>query len=156
NVRCRPATPLRNLYFIGLFFIAFRDCSFPIAQSRAKFGDRLGDWLGRRKMAGRLTARKVATAKPGKHSDGGNLYLIVSDTGSRKWVLRFTWRGSAKEMGLGSANDVPLAEAFSKRGRADSGIPGSARGRGRSPSPDTSSPPSGSPRAGSSPLWAVG
>ena len=29
-------------------------------------------------MAGRLTARKVATAKPGKYSDGGNLYLIVS------------------------------------------------------------------------------
>ena len=62
-------------------------------------------------MSGRLTARKVATAKAGKYSDGGNLYLIVSDTGSRKWVLRFTWRGAAKEMGLGSANDVPLADA---------------------------------------------
>ena len=65
-------------------------------------------------MSGRLTARKVATAKPGKHSDGGNLYLIVSDTGSRKWVLRFTWRGAAKEMGLGSANGVPLADAREK------------------------------------------
>lgn len=62
-------------------------------------------------MSGHLTARKVATAKAGKHSDGGNLYLIVSDTGSKKWVLRFTWRGTAKEMGLGSANDVPLADA---------------------------------------------
>ena len=28
-------------------------------------------------MAGQLTARKVETAKPGKYSDGGNLYLIV-------------------------------------------------------------------------------
>ena len=65
-------------------------------------------------MNGRLSARKVATAKPGKHSDGGNLYLIVSDTGSRKWVLRFTWRGAAKEMGLGSANDVSLADARDK------------------------------------------
>lgn len=65
-------------------------------------------------MSGRLTARKVATAKAGKHSDGGNLYLIVSDTGTRKWVLRFTWRGAAKEMGLGSANDVPLADAREK------------------------------------------
>lgn len=65
-------------------------------------------------MSGRLTARKVATAKPGKHSDGGNLYLIVSDTGSRKWVMRFTWRGGAKEMGLGSANDVPLVDAREK------------------------------------------
>ena len=62
-------------------------------------------------MAGRLTARKVETAKAGKYSDGGNLYLIVSPTGSRKWVLRFTWRGKAKEMGLGSATTVDLADA---------------------------------------------
>ena len=59
-------------------------------------------------MAGKLTARKVETAKPGKYSDGGNLYLIVSETGARKWVLRFTWRGRAKEMGLGSAARSPL------------------------------------------------
>lgn len=65
-------------------------------------------------MNGRLTARKVATAKTGKHSDGGNLYLVVSGSGARKWVLRFTWRGAAKEMGLGSANDVPLIDAREK------------------------------------------
>ena len=62
-------------------------------------------------MAGRLTARKVATAKPGKYSDGGNLYLIVSPSGSRKWVLRFTWLGRGKEMGLGAAATVSLADA---------------------------------------------
>jgi integrase len=65
-------------------------------------------------MAGKLTARKVQTAKPGKYSDGGNLYLIVADTSTRKWVLRFTWRGRAKEMGLGSATSVPLADAREK------------------------------------------
>jgi integrase len=65
-------------------------------------------------MLGRLTARKVATAKPGKYSDGGNLYLIVSDAGARKWVLRFTWRGRAKEMGLGSATSVTLTDAREK------------------------------------------
>jgi hypothetical protein len=65
-------------------------------------------------MAGHLTARKVETAKPGKYSDGGNLYLIVSSSGARKWVLRFTWRGRAKEMGLGSAASVPLADAREK------------------------------------------
>src|SRR5438067_111424 len=65
-------------------------------------------------MASKLTARKVETAKPGKYSDGGNLYLIVSETGARKWVLRFTWRGRAKEMGLGSAISVPLADAREK------------------------------------------
>jgi hypothetical protein len=69
-------------------------------------------------MAGRLTARKVATAKPGKYSDGGNLYLIVSPTGSRKWVLRFTWRGRAKEMGLGTPATVPLADAREKAASA--------------------------------------
>ena len=69
-------------------------------------------------MAGKLTARKVETAKPGKYSDGGNLYLIVSQTGSRKWVLRFTWRGRAKEMGLGSAASVSLADAREKAASA--------------------------------------
>jgi hypothetical protein len=69
-------------------------------------------------MASKLTARKVETAKPGKYSDGGNLYLIVSETGARKWVLRFTWRGRAKEMGLGSATSVPLADAREKAAHA--------------------------------------
>jgi len=77
----------------------------------------LGTGLGtgwRTDLASKLTARKVETAKPGKYSDGGNLYLIVSETGARKWVLRFTWRGRAKEMGLGSAASVPLADAREK------------------------------------------
>ena len=69
-------------------------------------------------MASRLTARKVETARPGKYSDGGNLYLIVSEAGSRKWVLRFTWRGRAKEMGLGSVAKVPLADAREKAASA--------------------------------------
>ena len=69
-------------------------------------------------MKGGLTARKVVTAKPGKYSDGGNLYLIVSPSGSRKWVLRFTWRGRAKEMGLGSAATVSLADAREKAATA--------------------------------------
>jgi integrase len=66
----------------------------------------------------KLTARKVETAKPGKYSDGGNLYLIVSETRARKWVLRFTWRGRAKEMGLGSAASVPLTDAREKAASA--------------------------------------
>jgi len=65
-------------------------------------------------MAGRLTARKVETAKAGKYSDGGNLYLIVSHEGTRKWVLRFTWRGKAREMGRGTPATVSLADAREK------------------------------------------
>ncbi|MBR1232053.1 integrase arm-type DNA-binding domain-containing protein [Bradyrhizobium sp. AUGA SZCCT0182] len=62
-------------------------------------------------MAGDLTAQKVETAKQGKYSDGGNLYLILSETAARKSMRRFTWRGKAKEMGLRSATSVPLADA---------------------------------------------
>src|ERR1700704_2311847 len=80
-------------------------------------GTDLGTGLGT-VMASKLTARKVETAKPGKYSDGGNLYLIVSETGARKWVLRFTWRRRAKEMGLGSAASVPLADAREKAANA--------------------------------------
>jgi integrase len=69
-------------------------------------------------MIGRLTARRVETAKPGKYSDGGNLYLIVSPARTRKWVLRFTWRGRAREMGLGSAGSVTLADAREKAAAA--------------------------------------
>lgn len=65
-------------------------------------------------MAGHLTARKVETAKPGKYGDGGNLYLVVSKTGTKKWVLRFTFRGRPKEMGLGNADRVTLAAAREK------------------------------------------
>jgi hypothetical protein len=68
-------------------------------------------------MIGRLTARKVETAKAGKYSDGHNLYLIVSPTGTRKWVLRFTWRGKAREMGLGIPATVSLADAREKGAR---------------------------------------
>jgi hypothetical protein len=42
---------------------------------------------------GRLTARKVETAKPGVHMDGEGLRLIVGATGTRKWVFRFMRRG---------------------------------------------------------------
>jgi integrase len=59
----------------------------------------------------KLTALKVQRAKPGRHGDGGGLYLVVSDTGARKWVLRIQQHGKRHDLGLGSANDVPLAEA---------------------------------------------
>jgi integrase len=60
---------------------------------------------------GKLTARKVETSKPGKYGDGDGLQLAVVSTGAKKWVLRFLWRGKAREMGLGSYPEVGLAEA---------------------------------------------
>ena len=63
---------------------------------------------------GKLTDRKVKTAKPGKYGDGGGLQLAVAATGAKKWVLRFLWQGKAREMGLGSFPEVTLAEAREK------------------------------------------
>lgn len=62
----------------------------------------------------KLSPRKVATATAGKHEDGGGLRLVVSKSGSRKWVLRFTFRSKRREMGLGSFPDTGLAEARRK------------------------------------------
>ena len=59
---------------------------------------------------GRLTARKVQTAKPGTYLDGQGLRLIVGASGGRKWVFRFMRRGRSQEMGLGGAG-VSLAVA---------------------------------------------
>jgi integrase len=59
---------------------------------------------------GRLTARKVETAKPGVYVDGQGLRLIVGATGGRKWIFRFMRRGRSQEMGLGGAG-VSLAVA---------------------------------------------
>lgn len=62
--------------------------------------------------AKRLTARQVETIKtPGRHADGGNLYLNVTATGARSWIFLWSRAGRQREMGLGPARDVTLAEA---------------------------------------------
>ena len=60
---------------------------------------------------GKLTALGVKKAGAGKHGDGGGLWLVVSDTGSRKWVLRIQANGRRRDIGLGSATVVSLADA---------------------------------------------
>ncbi|MDV7201479.1 tyrosine-type recombinase/integrase [Roseovarius sp. 10] len=59
-----------------------------------------------------LTAAKVRQIRePGKYYDGNGLFLRVEKTGSRRWVQRVTINGKRREIGLGSADLVPLAEA---------------------------------------------
>jgi len=60
---------------------------------------------------GKLTALDVKRLGPGKHGDGDCLYLIVSDTESRKWVLIVQANGKRINRGLGSAKEVTLKEA---------------------------------------------
>jgi integrase len=67
----------------------------------------------------RLTTRRAETEKqPGRHADGGNLYLNVTASGpadsvsiARSWVFMYRFGGKQREMGLGSLRDVPLARA---------------------------------------------
>ena len=60
----------------------------------------------------RLNARTVETLKtPGRHADGGNLYLVITPTGGRHWAFLYRSRGRLREMGLGSAGAVGLARA---------------------------------------------
>jgi integrase len=69
----------------------------------------------------RLSARTVTTLKkPGRHSDGGGLYLAISKDGRtlrRRWTFLFRWKDTRAtksrlvEMGLGAANAVTLAKA---------------------------------------------
>lgn len=65
-----------------------------------------------RRAKSSLTVKQIETLKPGKHPDGGGLYLYVSSAGSRSWVYRFTFAGKRHHMGLGSyPTPVGLAEA---------------------------------------------
>lgn len=61
---------------------------------------------------GRLTAAAVKGAKkPGRYTDGDCLYLVVAPGGSKSWVARVQREGRQRDIGLGSANLVSLAEA---------------------------------------------
>jgi integrase len=71
--------------------------------------------MERRMAQGRhlLTDRQAKTLGPGKHSDGGNLFLIVDEGGARRWMCRYQIRGRRREMGLGGYPKVSLAAARS-------------------------------------------
>lgn len=58
-----------------------------------------------------LTAVAVRSAKPGRHADGNGLYLEVDPSGAKRWLLRLMIQGKRRDIGLGSASLVSLAEA---------------------------------------------
>ena len=50
----------------------------------------------------RLSARKVETIlKAGYHADGEGLYLVVDQSGARRWAFIYHTKGKRREMGLG-------------------------------------------------------
>ena len=64
----------------------------------------------------KLTALQTKNAKPGRHSDGNGLYLLVSPAGSKSWVLRIQVDGRRRDFGLGALKEVSIAEAREKEG----------------------------------------
>ena len=58
-----------------------------------------------------LDSTFVPAAPPGRHADGNGLSLYVQPTGTRSWVQCLVIRGRRRELGLGSARLVSLAEA---------------------------------------------
>jgi integrase len=72
----------------------------------------------------KLTALKVKNAKPGRHGDGGGLYLLVSKDGTKSWMIRVVVRvpvsdrhpngRQRQDIGLGSVQLVSLEEAREK------------------------------------------
>jgi hypothetical protein len=63
----------------------------------------------------RLSALAVTKiTKPGRHADGGNLFLVVAQTGAKRWAFIWMRQGRQREAGLGSFISVSLAEARQK------------------------------------------
>jgi len=59
-----------------------------------------------------LTAVQVRQLKqPGRYADGNGLYLVVDPSGAKRWLLRLVVQGRRRDIGLGGAGLVTLAEA---------------------------------------------
>lgn len=76
----------------------------------------------------KLTVAQVRSiVKPGRHSDGGGLYLKVRKSGSKAWVFLSKKNGQEKELGLGSSDSISLADvrqvANDLRDKAKTGKP---------------------------------
>ncbi|MGH6839948.1 MAG: tyrosine-type recombinase/integrase [Methylocella sp.] len=67
------------------------------------------------KFLNRLSARTVATLKtPGRHADGGNLYLRVDAKGRKRFTFMYEFGGRQREAGLGGIHCMTLARAREK------------------------------------------
>ncbi|WP_292934765.1 site-specific integrase [Noviherbaspirillum sp.] len=59
----------------------------------------------------RISAVGIKHLKEGYHADGDGLYLQVSATGAKSWILRFMLNKRAREMGIGAYPLYSLSEA---------------------------------------------
>ena len=56
--------------------------------------------------------------KPGKYGDSNGLWLYVGKPGQARWFLHYTAGGKARQMSLGSAEHLALADARDKAAEA--------------------------------------
>jgi integrase len=59
----------------------------------------------------KLNPKEIESLPSGTYGDGNNLYLVVKGSGSRAYMLRYSWNGRPQKMGLGSVRDSSLSEA---------------------------------------------
>lgn len=59
----------------------------------------------------RFTDRAIRNLPPGMHADGQGLYVVVDESGARRWILRTMVQGRRPEIGLGGFPTVGLAQA---------------------------------------------
>jgi len=76
---------------------------------------------------GNLTANMLrGSLEPGRHHDGDGLFLNVTPTGARSWICRVQKNGRRRDIGLGSAKKVSLAQARQRsaevRSQVEAGI----------------------------------
>src|SRR5665811_2450172 len=58
-----------------------------------------------------LAVKRIPKLSAGRHHDSHGLYLQVTPTGGRSWVLRYEVRGRERWMGLGPTHAFTLEEA---------------------------------------------
>ncbi|MEP2470621.1 MAG: Arm DNA-binding domain-containing protein [Paracoccaceae bacterium] len=70
-------------------------------------------------LTGKLTKKLVENLGPGRHGDGGGLYLVVDSSGARRWIVRVVVKGQKNkkgaplrtDFGLGGADIVTINQA---------------------------------------------
>ena len=51
----------------------------------------------------KLTTKAIESlSTPGRYASGDGLYIEVTDTGSKRWLFRYQFRGKRTQLGLGA------------------------------------------------------
>lgn len=77
----------------------------------------MGEWFELMARKGKhpekaLTAMRInKLSKAGRYADGNGLYLVVDESGAKRWLLRIVVQEKRRDIGLGGVSLVTLAEA---------------------------------------------